>query len=877
MLITRKKNPPLIWAFFAQITLILSIYASTVVNAPFLFLIKRFIDNPAAIMGLISIEVYVTLLGGPLVAWLSDRIWTRFGRRKMFVAGADFARALFLFLMPFAPNLWILISLKWLMGLFSDLGSPGQSLIYEVVPARQRGRSAGFLKAFMNLGNIVFFTMLLGRINDTYFMGPFSFLTGVSGMSMLFWVGALLVFGAALFEWFGIKEIYPPGRKRLHEGRKPGEKTFFFFLRSIYKDVFAKDLLPLYLLLFANMMFAFSLGVFQPLLFVEQWGYDLQFFGNTVAIGVPLGIALGLLAGWLADRFGKMTLMFWATVGNLIVNIIYTVYVATLPDFRPSFWEIVIFGNIALIFGSIKGVAAGPLLWEYVARNRMGAATAGIVLFNTLFRNSIALFVGLWLMWWSIWFFPQAGFSVTAAFNADLPQDRVLQSIEAAGIDTTDLVVEPRHQYGVDGETSQRWWIHQESRAVQKLIKEREELQNQISSLEGKKVWFLTREEKIPEIEAEIKAKQQRRKEIAEDLEARAEALEEEIAPAMANDRFQPGDQLWNAEFEEGRFLLEVRTIESILGSGEGGGFLTPLVREISGWFGELETVEERNLRALNQNLRSGETVLAREDPDDPRSRLVPDYVIEAITSPDGHMHGVRWAVSIDPRFFTLFDALYQSGLEPPQAYNLTSALMASFRARFGRETDDFSIPQASASTDGEQTPTQDEDKPPHWVEFTLLPSSDSQDDAIPVEELELELQAADQNIQMVTGSLTGAGRYQLKLGLKPREITDAEQSYREILPKLKEMLGDNGSRQAFAMVMFRRLAETLASVPVYVTVPKHEPDVAFSERTYEYFFSSQTLQIGTDIFGIGILIFILILEKRGSLIRHGALEDEKR
>ncbi len=126
MLITRKTRVPYSWAFFAQLIIILSIYGQFVVNAPFLLLIKKYLDNPAAIMGLISLQIYLTFIVGPLVAWLSDRIWTRFGRRKPFVAASDLLRGLFLIGMPFAPNLWTLVLLRWLYDFFSDLSTPAQ-------------------------------------------------------------------------------------------------------------------------------------------------------------------------------------------------------------------------------------------------------------------------------------------------------------------------------------------------------------------------------------------------------------------------------------------------------------------------------------------------------------------------------------------------------------------------------------------------------------------------------------------------------------------------------------------------------------------------------------------------------------------------------
>jgi len=434
MIITRKKRIPLHWAFYAQLPLILTIYGQFVINAPFLLMMKRFIDNPAAIMGLISIEIYLTILGGPFVAWLSDRIWTRMGRRKFFQGTSDIIRGFILMAMPFAPNLWVLIGLRWLFGMVGDLGAPTQALAYEIVPPKQRGISSGFKSAFMQIGNLVFFFLVIGRFDDVYFMGPFSYFMSLSGGSIMFWMCALILLGVAVFEFSGIHEIYPPARKRLREGRKEGENVFKFFVRAFAGDVFAKDLSPLYLLLFANLMFSFGLGMFQPLLFTEQWGYSLQDMGNTVAVGVLLGIFISLLAGWLADRAGKMTVFFWCILGNLIVNLAYTAYVYFKPDFRPSLFEIILFGNLAYIFGATKGVISFPLLMEYVKRNRMGAAGAGITLFNGIFRSGIALLVGGWLFAWSWFLFPAAGYHVETHLSAEKDKAAVEAALAGSGL-----------------------------------------------------------------------------------------------------------------------------------------------------------------------------------------------------------------------------------------------------------------------------------------------------------------------------------------------------------------------------------------------------------------------------------------------------------
>ncbi len=850
MLLTRKTKIPNLWGFFAPLSIVLTIYGQFVVNAPFLLLIKQYLDNPASIMGLISLQIYLTFVVGPLIAWMSDRIWTKYGRRKFFVGSSDFLKGLFLVMMPFAPNLWVLIILRWLFDFFSDLAAPGAPLVYEIVPAKQRGLSAGFKTAFMQIGNLVFFTLLLGRFHDAYFLGPFQFFATPSGGTIMFLICGLILFGVAVYEFIGIKEIYPPGRKRFNEGRRPGENFFKFFLRNVFGDIFAKDLLPLYLLLLANVMFGFSLGVFQPLLFTEQWGYNLQMFGNTVAIGVPLGILIGLMGGWMADRFGKMQIVFWGTIGSLVINIIYTAYVYTLPDFRPGFWTIVLFGNAAGIFGGIKGVAVFPLLYEYVARNRMGAAAAGIMVFNAIFRNSVGILVGLWLLVWSIWLFPQAGYNVEVTFAEELQESTLVERTQAAGLNMENLYLRPLHQYGVDGETSQRWWIHQQDRQAQKLIKERKNLQNELGTLEGKRIGYFTSEERKAEIAAEMDRKRARIDAIEQELQTKSEALEAQLQKVLEPLRFPPGAQLKAASYQEEAIMFEALTLE-------------PLPEEQIG-----VVVESLRGQELQKELLIG---------DDGIPRLVPEVSVTPTQTADGN-YAVRYNAQIDPRFVAFFDAFLDAGFTSSRAFDLATGVTAVAEAQFTTRQSDFTVDAVSASRpeDGtSDTPGSDQIE----IQFEVRLTSDNGKTIWPdVDEIEELFASASERIIGVDADPAGENyRVAMRLSAPEEGVTASIQPYDEVSERMAELLEVDDTRQQLALEIFRKFSSALAAPPIYVTVPRHTMVANYKDREYEYFFSSQFLQIGTDFLGIAILVFIIILEKRGVLHRYGAEEDQNR
>lgn len=834
MIITRKTKIPGHWLFYVQLPLVLSIYGNFVINAPFLFMMKRFIDNPAAIMGLISIEFWITWLGGPFVSWLSDRIWTRFGRRKFFFVIADAGKGLILLLMPFAPNLWTLIILRWLYGAVGDFGSMIQALIYETVPPPQRGKASGIFSSCMQFGNLVFFFLLIGRFDDLYFMGPFRYFTEINGGAIMFWLASILLMGIAMFDGLGFKEIKPPDMKTLRDGRREGESAVWYFVRNIFTDIFAKDFLPLYLFMFINVMFGVGLGVFQPLLFTEQWGYSLQDLGNTIAIGVATTVIFSLISGWFADRYGKMKTFLIATILSFIVNVFYTAYVYFQPDHRPSLTEIVIIGNVAAAIGMVKGVVTFPLMMEYVKRNRMGAANAGMGLFGSGLRNLVTLFVGVWLMWWSMWFFPQAGYHVETTFQEEWDKTQVETILSEHNIPLENMVIRPVHQYGIDGKTSMRWWIHLNDDLSRELIKERKNLTNERSPLKVKLDSPMLEDEKRAEIEADIGRIDTRLTEIRETLEQGAENLRAEVLPILQDHLYHPGDQIRDASFEDHQLQVTLQTIETF----------------------------DPELRADLERVLTGPQFARVENTTESNGKWRADIEIEL---PDPY--SLRLKAGIDPRFLELFYALNSETVEGERAFSFANAIMGMLRSELGNAPGDFSLTDAKLDTADENLK----------LSFVL-----SKDNAMDQEIISGMLLGEKQVTECQINSIYNQS-LQIDLSLKPFPAAESKDELRRIARKqdlrarLTETIGDNLGQQSAAAEMIIRLTDTLEAKPFYVSVPEHAPSSNFADREYEYFFSSQSLMIATDVIGFGIIWFLMLMEKKGVVHRAGAEEDENR
>ena len=845
MIITRRKKIPLHWAFYAQLPLLLSIYGNFVINAPFLLIIKQFIDSPAAIMGLISIEVYVTLIGGPLVAWLSDRIWTRFGRRKFFLVIADFTSGLILLGMPFAPNLWVLIALRWAYGAVRDFGQVTQALAYEVVPAPQRGRSSGFFSAMINFGNLIFFFLVLGRFDDAYFMGPFALLGEVSGGVAMFALAATLLIGIAAFEALGFKEIEPHDRKRLADGRRPGENVLRHFVRAFFKDVFALDLLPVYLLLIVNVMFGVGLGIFQPLLFTEQWGYSLQDLGNTVAVGVFFAVALSLTAGWAADRIGKLNAFIIANAGSLVMNVAYTIFVATRPDDRPTLGQIILFGNLGLAFGMLKSVVTFPLRMEYVRRNRMGASAAGAGLFDNLLRNTIALFVGVWLGWWSTWFHPQAGYYVEATLAAETAEAGVRDALRGGGLNPDDYLLRPLHQYGVDGDTSRRWWVHRQDDAVGDLLAEKKDLDAELATLRNSLNSPFADDAARQAAEEEVARVRARLSAIDAELSAGTDAVAAAVGPALEPSRYPAGAQVRAASVGGSRLALEVETIEPLPAGGAAD---------------------------IARFMQGPEHALERDDEPDAAFEFRPRIAVEPVAAETGDallgdagggLPAVRLTIDLDPQFAALHRAAVDAGVAPQRAYALASSVVGVARGVIGRDAAAYDVSAVAATLDGEAGAGGG-----GTLAFDLggvdADTAGGLADALRAESA------------FASATATPAGdAFRVEAAFKPADPGPA--TAEEVRGRLADLAGGGPADVELLAQAYARFADAVAGRPTYVTVPRNALASGFLDREYEYFFSSQTLVIATDLLGFVLVGVLIALERRGTIRRYGVEEDQAR
>lgn len=96
------------------------------------------------------------LLVQPVIGYLSDRTWTRLGRRRPYFLGGAIAASLALLVMPNSPSLYVAAGMLWVMDAsFNVSMEPFRAFVGDQLPSRQRALGYLMQSFFIGIGSVV--------------------------------------------------------------------------------------------------------------------------------------------------------------------------------------------------------------------------------------------------------------------------------------------------------------------------------------------------------------------------------------------------------------------------------------------------------------------------------------------------------------------------------------------------------------------------------------------------------------------------------------------------------------------------------------------------------------------------------------------------
>jgi len=160
------------------------------------------------------------LLIQPVVGQMSDRCWTRLGRRRPFILVGAVLASLALVLMPNSPTLWMAAGLLWVLdGSINASMQPFRALVADTTPEEQNSQGFAMQSLFIGLGGTV--SSALPWMMTNWFGVPVEEAGGghiPTSVKLSFYIGAVAFFAAVLYTVLTSRE-HPPSDKELSEIR----------------------------------------------------------------------------------------------------------------------------------------------------------------------------------------------------------------------------------------------------------------------------------------------------------------------------------------------------------------------------------------------------------------------------------------------------------------------------------------------------------------------------------------------------------------------------------------------------------------------------------------------------------------------------------
>lgn len=298
-------EPRLGWPRLLNLCLIMfGISVTESISLQVLPLTLRHFTSDAGLIGLIlAINPFFGFIVQPLVGIWSDRIWTRFGRRAVFLLIGAPIVATCLVVIPFLQVFWHLVVFIVIYQLFQDvLYGSDNPLIADLVPVKQRALTQGLVIIMTQVAAVVVVRFGLPWIHAfEQLHGPKLYAAPV------YWGAAtlqvVLVAGGALF--LGEKKFTPVSRPPLT-------------LAQYYRDFTAN---PIFVRLAAvNFIRAFQLAAangFLVLFATQTLAVPKDRYGETVGWLPVVGMVSAWLAGWIGIRWSRPILLLTGFAGSL--------------------------------------------------------------------------------------------------------------------------------------------------------------------------------------------------------------------------------------------------------------------------------------------------------------------------------------------------------------------------------------------------------------------------------------------------------------------------------------------------------------------------------------------------------------------------------
>lgn len=177
------------------------------------------------------------LIVQPIIGYMSDRTWTKLGRRRPFFLIGAILSSIALILMPNSSAVWMAAGSLWILDASINISmEPFRAFVADMLPANQRTAGFAMQSVFIGAGSVLAFG-LPKLLVDVFGIDNSESTDAIPpSIKLAFYIGSFVFIAAVLVTIFTTKE-YPPADMEAFEREKKENKGFFHGVKEIFSNI----------------------------------------------------------------------------------------------------------------------------------------------------------------------------------------------------------------------------------------------------------------------------------------------------------------------------------------------------------------------------------------------------------------------------------------------------------------------------------------------------------------------------------------------------------------------------------------------------------------------------------------------------------------
>ncbi|MCH7322001.1 MFS transporter [Solibacillus sp. MA9] len=331
-------------------------------------------ESPTMVAGLYMIGPIARIVASFFVGSIVDR-----SNKRIILILSDVFRAIVVFMIPFAPSIWIIFSFVFLTNISASFAQPSSTFMVTKLVTEQDRPRFNAINSILSSGSFMIGPALSGII------------IAMANTSITIWVNSCMLLISAYFMY-----LLPNISQRVTDGQKIISPTV---LRKDFQVVWQvmsqhRCLLQFFVLYSCVLMIAHALDS-QEMSFLKDFHHV-----SDASYGVIVGVTgIGAIVGGIAAAsfVRKLSISTYIGAGLLLTLACYTIFYGS-PNLILAIIAFILLG----FFMSFSNTGYATIYQNKVPTEILGRFTSVLSLFESILQIILTLIIGLCSQWFSI-------------------------------------------------------------------------------------------------------------------------------------------------------------------------------------------------------------------------------------------------------------------------------------------------------------------------------------------------------------------------------------------------------------------------------------------------------------------------------------------